>query len=132
MKLNYNLQLLRKRNGIFQEELAEACAVSRQAVNKWESGESLPTIEKLIFLAKFFEVTLDELVGTCEFDDLTWFSNLLKKFLRDDIPVTENDEATNVILRYINFCRWANLDANTSMEGFKYIFCKLPSEAFGE
>lgn len=44
-----NLQLLRKENGWSQEELAEKCQVSRQAIAKWESGESVPVLEKLIF-----------------------------------------------------------------------------------
>lgn len=46
MKFNENLKYLRKKEGITQEELAERLNVSRQSVTKWESGQSLPDIEK--------------------------------------------------------------------------------------
>ena len=60
MKLADNLQIQRKKMGFSQEELAEKCQISRQAIAKWESGESVPTIEKLIFLADLYDLTLDE------------------------------------------------------------------------
>lgn len=66
MELGQNIQKFRRMMGLSQEELAEKCEISRQAIAKWENGESVPTIEKLIFLADFFEVTLDELVGRKE------------------------------------------------------------------
>jgi len=47
--------------------LAEKCDVSRQAVAKWESGESLPDIYKISQIAKLFEVSLEELIwGECQ------------------------------------------------------------------
>ena len=48
--------------GISQEELANLLEVSRQSVSKWETGASIPDVEKLIKLAQLFGVTLDELV----------------------------------------------------------------------
>lgn len=42
--------------GLSQEELAEQCQVSRQVIAKWERGDSVPTIDKLIVLAKVFNV----------------------------------------------------------------------------
>ena len=48
--------------GLTQEKLAEKCDVSRQAVTKWESGESEPSIDKLIALSEIFDVSIDELV----------------------------------------------------------------------
>ena len=57
-----NLSALRKLRGLSQEDVAELAGVSRQAVAKWESGESLPDIEKCRKLAEAFEVTLDDLV----------------------------------------------------------------------
>ena len=53
---------LRKESNLTQEDLAEKCEVSRQAVAKWESGESVPDIYKLIQIAKIFDISLDELV----------------------------------------------------------------------
>ena len=45
MSFSDNLQVLRKRNNLTQEQLAEQLEVSRQAVSKWESGQSYPERE---------------------------------------------------------------------------------------
>lgn len=58
-----NLSYLRKMNKLSQEELAERLDVSRQTLSKWETGESLPDIEKCQLLASTFDVSLDELVS---------------------------------------------------------------------
>ena len=58
-----NIVQLRKLNQMTQEELAEIVGVSRQAVAKWESGESIPDIEKSRLLAEAFGVSLDDLVN---------------------------------------------------------------------
>lgn len=58
-----NLIQLRKINHMSQEELAEKLGVSRQTLSKWETGESLPDIEKSKLLAEIFEVSLDNLVN---------------------------------------------------------------------
>lgn len=59
MNVANRIQQLRKSKGISQEELAEKVGVSRQAVSKWESEQSLPDIEKIILLSDYFEVTTD-------------------------------------------------------------------------
>lgn len=58
-----NLIQLRKMKSMSQEDLAEQLGVSRQTLSKWETGESLPDIEKCRLLAELFEVTLDDLVN---------------------------------------------------------------------
>ncbi len=63
LMLGTKLADLRKRYGFSQEALAEKMGVSRQAVSKWERGESTPDTDTLIELAKLYEVSLDELVG---------------------------------------------------------------------
>ena len=62
IKLSDKLYELRKAKGYSQEALAEKLGVSRQAVSKWECGESLPDTENIISLSKLFLVSLDELV----------------------------------------------------------------------
>lgn len=52
----------RKRNGWSQEELAEKLAVSRQAVSKWESAQSVPDLQRVIQLAELFAVSTDYLL----------------------------------------------------------------------
>ena len=56
------LKMLRKQNGLTQEELAEKLGVSRQAVAKWERGESVPDIAAYIQLADLYGTTVDMLV----------------------------------------------------------------------
>ena len=58
-----NLLNLRKRYSMTQEDLAEKLGVSRQAVAKWESGETVPDLEKSRLIAEVFGVTLDDLVN---------------------------------------------------------------------
>lgn len=57
-----NLIQLRKRNHMSQEELAAKIGIARQTLSKWETGESVPDIEKCALLAELFGVTLDDLV----------------------------------------------------------------------
>ena len=62
MNLADRIQQLRKRKGISQEELADRIGVSRQAVSKWESGQTSPDLEKIVLLSDYFEVTTDYLL----------------------------------------------------------------------
>ena len=63
LMLGTKLADLRKRHGFSQEALAEKMGVSRQAVSKWERGESTPDTDTLIELAQLYNVSLDELAG---------------------------------------------------------------------
>ncbi len=63
ININENLRLLRMKERYSMEDVAEIIGVSRQSVAKWESGESLPDIEKCLKLSKLYKVTLDELVS---------------------------------------------------------------------
>lgn len=66
MELHEKLQELRRQNGITQEELAEKLYVSRTAISKWESGRGYPSIESLKAIAKYFSVSVDELLSSNE------------------------------------------------------------------
>ena len=63
MEFHKKLQELRKQKGLTQEELAESLFVSRTAISKWESGRGYPNIDSLKIIAKFFSVTIDELLS---------------------------------------------------------------------
>ncbi|MBQ4243920.1 MAG: helix-turn-helix domain-containing protein [Clostridia bacterium] len=65
-----NLLNLRKINNMTQEELAEKLDVSRQAVAKWESGETVPDLEKCKIIAEIFGVSLDDLANYSSDDNL--------------------------------------------------------------
>lgn len=62
MIFSEKLQTIRKSKGMTQEELAERLEVSRQAVTKWESGQSYPDIMNLILISRLFHITVDYLV----------------------------------------------------------------------
>lgn len=62
MKLNVKIIALRKQMGWSQEDLAEQLGVSRQSVSKWESGASVPELERIIQLCDLFGLSADELI----------------------------------------------------------------------
>ncbi len=66
MNLSDRIQYLRKVRGISQEGLAEQLGVSRQAVSKWESEQSMPDLDKIISMSDYFEVTTDYLLKGIE------------------------------------------------------------------
>ena len=55
---------LRTKNGLSQEELAEKVFVTRQAVSRWENGETTPNIDTLKLLSKLFDVSINTLLGS--------------------------------------------------------------------
>lgn len=122
MRLGENLQTLRKEKGLSQEELSEKCQVSRQAIAKWESGESVPTIDKLIFLADLYEISLDELVGRTVLDKYARAKEYLKEFAAKDIPVEEDDDISAIVVRYLLFVERMGLTAAERMKGLEEIF----------
>lgn len=66
MEFGKKLQELRKQKGLTQEELATSLYVSRTAISKWESGRGYPSIDSLKAIAKFFSITIDELLSSDE------------------------------------------------------------------
>ncbi|MBE6771933.1 MAG: helix-turn-helix transcriptional regulator [Ruminococcaceae bacterium] len=85
---------LRKKNGWSQEELAEKMNVSRQAVSKWESAQSVPDIDKFLLLSNLFGVTTDYL-------------------LKDEIEIEEYTDGTDEGIRRV-----------TMAEANEYIECR--------
>ena len=68
MTLGEKLQQLRKSRGLSQEQLAAELDVSRQAVSKWECGDSAPDLDKLRAICTYFGVTTDYLIWEHEED----------------------------------------------------------------
>jgi AbrB family looped-hinge helix DNA binding protein len=62
--LKDNLVMLRKLHGFSQEAIAERIGISRQAYAKWETGATIPDIEKCLSLAEVYGTTIDSLVRT--------------------------------------------------------------------
>ena len=55
---------LRTKKGLSQEELAEKIFVTRQAVSRWETGETMPSIDALKLLSQLFDVSINTLLGS--------------------------------------------------------------------
>ena len=66
MNISDRVQNLRKTKGISQEELADKVGVSRQAVSKWESEQSMPDLDKVIIMSDYFGVTTDYILKGIE------------------------------------------------------------------
>lgn len=62
MILSEKIIMLRKKNGWSQEELADQLDISRQSVSKWESGASIPDLERIVNMSQLFGVTTDYLL----------------------------------------------------------------------
>ncbi len=62
MILAEKITRLRKQNGWSQEELAEQLGISRQSVSKWESGASIPDLDRIVTMSKIFQVSTDYLL----------------------------------------------------------------------
>ncbi len=88
MKFQEKLTDLRKANELTQEQLAEKLNVSRQAVSRWESGDSAPDMYNLQAISKCFGVSTDYLIND-DYND------------EDDTPIakTKNNEINQVKIR---------------------------------
>ena len=60
------VHMLRKQRGMSQKELGEAIGLSHKSISTIESGSRATTLEKLVALARFFQVSTDYLLGLCE------------------------------------------------------------------
>lgn len=61
-QIGKNLKLLRNQNDFTQEEAAEKCNVSREALAKWERGLTLPSLDLVVKMAEIYGITVDELI----------------------------------------------------------------------
>ena len=79
MDFSEKLLTLRKSRDLTQEQLAERLDVSRQSVSKWESGQAVPELDKIVALSDIFEVTTDYLLKPSEIDELSVKTKILAK-----------------------------------------------------
>ena len=80
MNFAENLQNLRKKKNMTQDELAEKLQVSRQAVSKWESGSGYPETEKIISICDIFNCSMDELIkGKISLDEKDNYDLIMSK-----------------------------------------------------
>ncbi len=95
------LTALRNRKGITQEALADSLAVTRQAVSRWERGETLPNPETLKQLSKMFDVSINTLLGSPR----RLFCQCCGMPLEDENISREMDGSFNE-----DYCKWCYAD----------------------
>ena len=93
---------LRKKKGLSQDELAEKLFVTRQAVSRWENGETVPNTETLKLLSEFFDVSINTLLGSprqliCQCCGMP---------LDDDAIISHNHDGT----LNEDYCKWCYAD----------------------
>jgi transcriptional regulator with XRE-family HTH domain len=92
---------LRTKNGLSQDELAEKVFVTRQAVSRWENGETIPNTETLKLLSRLFHVSINTLLGSPQ----KLVCQCCGMPLEDSIISREKDGALNE-----DYCKWCYAD----------------------
>ena len=92
---------LRTENGLSQDELAEKVFVTRQAVSRWENGETVPNTETLKLLSKLFDVSINTLLGSPQ----KLFCQCCGMPLEDKIIGKDKDGTPNEA-----YCKWCYAD----------------------
>ena len=94
---------LRTEKGISQEELAKELLVTRQAVSRWENGDTIPNTETLKLLSKFYDVSINTLLGSPR----EMICQCCGMPLEDSSISREKDGALNE-----EYCKWCYEDGN--------------------
>ncbi len=92
---------LRTKHGFSQEELAQKVYVTRQAVSRWENGETVPNTETLKLLSKLFDVSINTLLGSPQ----TLICQCCGMPLDDSSTSRETDGTFNE-----DYCKWCYVD----------------------
>ena len=101
---------LRTKKGLSQEELAEKIFVTRQAVSRWENGETIPNIETLKLLSKFFEVYINTLLGSPQ--------QLVCKCCGMNLEDCNISKETNGNFNE-EYCKWCYTDGDFTLDFWK-------------
>ena len=98
------LRSIREKNNLTQEQFAERINVTRQAVSRWENGETQPNTEMLKVLSKEFGVSINTLLGSPQ----TLYCQCCGMPLSDDSMIShERDGTFNE-----DYCKWCYTDGN--------------------
>ena len=108
---------LRTKNGMSQDDLAEKVFVTRQAVSRWETGETVPGTETLKLLSSLFDVSINTLLGSprkliCQCCGMP---------LDDEITGRNKDGSLNE-----DYCKWCYADGFTEEQAREYLKQTLP------
>ena len=101
---------LRTKNGLSQDELAEKVYVTRQAVSRWENGETVPNIDTLKLLSKVLNVSINTLLGSPQ----QLVCQCCGMPLQDEITSKGKDGLFNE-----EYCKWCYADGDFTMDFWK-------------
>ena len=103
---------LRERQGLTQEELAQRLFVTRQAVSRWETGETVPNVETLKLLSRLYEVSINTLLGSPQ----QLICQCCGMPLDDSTLSREPDGAFNK-----DYCKWCYADGRFAYESVEQL-----------
>ncbi|MCM1500563.1 MAG: helix-turn-helix domain-containing protein [Clostridium sp.] len=114
---------LRTKKGLSQDELAEKMFVTRQAVSRWENGETVPNTETLKLLSKFFDVSINTLLGSprqliCQCCGMPLDDSSISK----ETDGTFNEE----------YCKWCYSDGKFAYASLEELICFLEQHMANE
>ena len=111
---------LRTKKGLSQDELAEKVFVTRQAVSRWENGETTPGVETLKLLSKLFDVSINTLLGSPR----EMVCHCCGMSLDDTTTSKESDGGFNE-----DYCKWCYVDGEFTLDIWKK-YSELGEDAF--
>lgn len=123
MEIQDIIKKLREKNGLTQEQMAERLMISRQAVSRWENGETQPDTESLKLLSKEFNVSINTLLGTprqliCQCCGMP--------LNEDDLISREQDGSYNE-----DYCKWCYADGKFAYQSkdslLDYLVSHMPN-----
>ena len=129
MEFAEKLIALRKGKELTQEQLAEQLNVSRQSVSKWENGQAIPEVEKLVELSRAFDVTVDYLLKPSEIDELSVKTDLLEQQQKQ---MMDREQKRSRIFKNILYSLAVYLVFFASFFAGHYFFFSLGWELWGK
>ena len=91
MEISKNLITYRKKNNLTQADVAIYLNISRQSVSKWETGQSIPSIDDLVKLSNLYNISVDSLINNIPVDN----SLMVKKIKREE---KEDEKKNNLFI----------------------------------
>lgn len=119
MNINEKISLLRKKEGLSQEGLAEKLNITRQTVSNWESGQTTPDILQAKAISQIFKISLDDLTDNkLEFEFKENPNNILQGLIGKECLLLMNEDYPD---SYINYnAKVKVLDVNNSFIKVEY------------
>ena len=99
---------LRKSNNLTQDEMAKKLFVTRQAVSRWENGETIPNVDTLKLISNIFDISINSLITDNKLNDIKDYKINSNRFLGfaqlyENSRPTISDSACDIVLNYFKY-----------------------------